>query len=69
MTEQIKVLFGLWTRVCPRKHATLGCTLASAGEYNWTVHVWWRYGVSVKLLWPLVHESYSSPPVLFLCWY
>ena len=31
-----------------------GCTLAPPGEYNWTVHVRRRCGLSVKLLWPLV---------------
>ena len=33
------------------------CTLAPAGEYDWTVHVRWRCGLFVKLLWPLVFAS------------
>jgi len=32
----------------------MGCTLAPPGEYNWTVHVWRRCGLFVRLLWPLV---------------
>jgi len=32
----------------------VGCTLAPPGEYHWTVHVWRRCGLFVKILWPLV---------------
>ena len=31
-----------------------GCALAPPGKYNWTVHVWQRCSLNLKLLWPLV---------------
>jgi len=39
--EPIKLPFGLWTWVGPRKHV-------------WTIHVWRQCVPLVKLLWPLV---------------
>jgi len=38
----IEMPFGTWTWMGPRKHTLdirWGCTLASPGEYQWTVHV------------------------------
>jgi len=35
--------FVIWTRVGPRKQ--VGCTLATPGEYHWTVHVRRRCGL------------------------
>ena len=33
--EPIEMLFGMWTRLGPRKHVLdVGCTLAQPGEYN-----------------------------------
>jgi len=43
---------GLW-RAQGSMHY-VGCTLAPPGEYHWTVHVWRRCGLFVKMLWPLV---------------
>jgi len=37
-----------------------GCTLRQPGEYDWTVHVWLRCGIFVKLLWPLVISLLSA---------
>ena len=49
--ELIKMPFGLWTHgsMCYR-----GCTLAQPGKYDWTVHVWRRWGLCVKLFWPII---------------
>jgi len=45
--EPIDMPFGMWTRVgpTPRKHILDGVTLASPGEYGWTVHVRRRCGL------------------------
>ena len=72
--ESIKFLFGLHTRVGPRKHCEMGVTLAPPGEYNWTAYVRRRCGLFVKLLWSLVclcHDFnvfnvfFILPPFLF----
>jgi len=39
MAELIEMLFGMLTRVGPRKHVLDGGTLAPPGEYDWTVRV------------------------------
>ena len=54
MAQPIEIPFWLWTRVGRRKHVLHGDTLAPPSECNWTVHVRWRCGLYVKLLWPLV---------------
>jgi len=33
------------------------CALVPLGKYEWTIHVQWRCGLIVKLLWPLVLYS------------
>jgi len=59
--EPIKMPFGVWTRVCPRKYVLDGgYTLAQLGEHDCIVHVRRRYGLFVKLLWPLVRIANNS---------
>jgi len=54
-TNQDNIWVELWTRMGPKEACVRwGCTLAQPGEYDWTVHVWRRCGLFVKLLWPLI---------------
>jgi len=52
--EPVKMPFGVWNRMGPKKHVLDGVTLAQSGEYDWTVYMRLWCGLFVKLLWPLV---------------
>ena len=58
--EPSEMSFGVWTWVGPEKHVLDGVTLAQPGEYNWTIHVQWEWGLFVRLLWPLVMIGYTE---------
>jgi len=52
MAEPTENPFGMLSGMGPRKHVLY--RVAPPGEYDWTVHVRWRCGLCVKLLWSLV---------------
>ena len=61
-----------WVRKAPKSGVSEArikwkCRLAQPAEYDWTVYVWWRCGLFVKLLWPLVSGRYKIflPIVIF----
>jgi len=54
--QPITMPFGMWTRVGPGKRVLDGCTLASPGEYCWTLHV--------RHVWFSVHVIRSCDSVL-----
>jgi len=60
-----------WVRKSPRSGVSEArikwkCRLAQPAEYDWTVYVWRRCGLFVRLLWPLVSGSYKIFPKFFV---
>jgi len=49
-TEPIAMLFELWTWVKTRRHVLDRGTLATPGEYDWTVRVCWRCSLMLHYL-------------------
>ena len=47
MAEPTEMPFGMWTWLGPRKHVLDGCTLWPPGEYDWTVRMRQRCGLTV----------------------
>jgi len=57
--EPIKMTFGMWTWVGPRKQVLDGVYIVPPSEYDWTIHIRRRSGLFVKLLGPLVLYLYA----------